>query len=144
MNCGFLEFLVQFYIAWIFIVQRNLKVISTFAKILRSSESHITSTRGCQDPRLSEFLLRRKGWLPSTETVTSIPSRERRSSIDFVPSLCYTPRPSIAPQNESQPSAIPLTIPTHSGDGKSNGIKLKVINIMLCMFKKEIYTTKEI
>lgn len=48
------------------------------------------------------------------------------SSIDFAPSLYYTPRPSIVPQNESRPSAIPLAVPVYSCGRTSNALKVKV------------------
>lgn len=107
-----------------------------FAQILRSSESHPTSTAAKILGYLNSVSLRRKAWLPSTGTVTSIPRRERRSSIDFVPSLCYTPRPSIGPQNESQPSTIPPTVPFHSSSGTFE-IKINIMNLTFCVRKGE-------
>lgn len=112
----------------------SARYLCTFAQILRSSESHLTFTAakilGC----LNSVSLKRKAWLPSTGTVTSILRRERSSSIDFVPSLCCTPRPSIVPQNESQPSAIPLTVPFHSSNGT---FRIKInINLTLGVCKR--------
>lgn len=92
---------------------------------------------------LNSVSLRRKAWLPSVETVTSILRRERRSSIDFVPSLCYTLRPSIVPQNESQPSAIPLTFPFHS-NSRTFEIKISTINLTFCVCRrKKTYTNQK-
>lgn len=106
------------------------RVNPTFERILRFQRAPFNSLRtagilGCSE---NSILLRRKAWLPSAGTVTSIPGRARRSSIDFVPSLCYTTE--TEPQNESRPFAIPPAAPSLvRAMERSNGAKIRAVNL---------------